>query len=158
MLIESISGRLKKENVAAERIKHLPEFSLTDINSNSFTTAEIKEGPLLIVYFHPECEHCQYEISELFRSSLLESDIKLMLVSNAPRDSIGCFLENYSLKKTTGIWTLVDTAFVFNDIFGMQVVPSVFLYNRNLDLINAFYGECKIETILNRFKSSEQNQ
>jgi thiol-disulfide isomerase/thioredoxin len=155
LLLTGISGKLKREDLMAERIKKLPEFTLPTLYNTSFSSSEIKEGPLLIVYFHPECEHCRYEVSELFRSSLPGSGIPVLLVSRAARDSVSVFLEALKYPETGEFITLIDTAFVFEDTFGNSVIPSSYLYDENLILIDALYGEYKIETILNRLKESE---
>jgi hypothetical protein len=57
ILISGISKKLKEKDQWAENIKKLPEFSLSTTGNVSFSTSGIKSGPLLIVYFHPECEH-----------------------------------------------------------------------------------------------------
>lgn len=137
---------------------HLPVFSMADTDNNPFSTAEIKQGPLLLVYYHPDCEYCRNELTELFNSSFMQSDNRLMLVSNAPCDTVISFLGGFRLPDTERIITLIDTAFVFEDLFGTPVIPSAFLYNSDLDLIKAFYGEYKIETILNSFRQGEQNR
>ncbi len=155
VLLISISGKLKRQDQLSERIKRLPEFTLTALDNTSFSSSEIKEGPLLIVYFHPECEHCRYEISELFRSSLPGSGIPVLLVTRAARDSVTLFLEEFDYPETGEFITLIDTAFVFEDTFGNSIIPSGYLYDKNLNLIDALYGEYKIETILNRLKESE---
>ncbi|MFH0843537.1 MAG: redoxin domain-containing protein [Bacteroidota bacterium] len=155
VLLAGISGKLKKHDQLVERIKQLPEFTLLTLDNTSFSSSEIKEGPLLIVYFHPECEHCRYEISELFRSSLPGSGIPVLLVSRASRDSVTLFLEEFDFPETDEIITLIDTAFVFEDTFGNSIIPSGYLYDKNLNLIDALHGEYKIETILNRLKESE---
>jgi thiol-disulfide isomerase/thioredoxin len=155
ILISGISKKLKEKDQWAENIKKLPEFSLSTTGNISFSTSGIKSGPLLIVYFHPECEHCQYEISELFNSKILESGITVMLVSPAERDSVINFLNIFPAAESKRLITLIDTGFVFTDIFRKAVIPSSYLYNRDLNLIAAFYGEYKIETILNRFNESE---
>jgi len=157
ILVGGIAGKLKEEKITSERIKHLPIFSMTDADNNPYSTVDIKEGPLLLVYYHPECEHCRNELTELFNSSLFESDIRLMLVSNAPRDTVISFLGGFKQYDNERCISLIDTAYLFEDLFGTPVIPSAFLYNVNLDLIESYSGEYKIETILNSFGQSEQN-
>jgi hypothetical protein len=154
-LISGISEKIQGQNQLAERIKKLPEFSLPALNRACFSSSEIKEGPLLIIWFHPDCEHCQYEISELFSSQIFDTGTTVMLVSDAARDSVISFLNKFTLPDTDKLITLIDTAFVFTDIFGRAVIPSGYLYDKELKLIDIFPGEYKIEAILNRFSQNE---
>jgi len=157
ILILGIEGKLKEQKITSERIKHLPVFSMVATDNNPFSTDVIEEGPLLLIYYHPDCEHCRHELTELFNSSFFESDIKLMLVSNAPRDTVISFLGGFKQYDNERCIILFDTAYLFEDLFGTPVIPSAFLYNGNLDLIESYSGEYKIETILNSFRQSEQN-
>ena len=155
LLIIGIFIKLREQRLSAERIKHLPQFSFSTLNKTSFYSSDIKEGPLLIIYFHPECEHCQYEISELFRSKIFDLGITVMLISGAVQDSVISFLNRFPDHENDKLITLIDTASIFEDIFGKAVIPSGYLYNKELSLIDAFYGEYRIETILDRFSDSE---
>lgn len=155
------AGMLKKLNegeAITDRIKHLPVFSLPALSAESFSSSEITEGPLLIVNFHPECEHCLYEISGLLRSNIIKSDIKLILISYAEREDIKRFLDSCGAAVQDSFITLIDTAMIFGDIFGSYYIPSNYLYDKELNLIEALYGEYKTEAILNRFNVDGQDK
>ena len=158
LMIAGISKKIQVQNQLAGRIKRLPEFSLSTLNDISFSSTEITEGPLMIVWFHPECEHCRYEISELFDSEIFSTGITVMLVSRAARDSVISFLNQFVLPDSNDLIALIDTSFVFNDIFGNAVIPSVFLYDKELNLVDIFPGEYKIESILDRLDDDEQDK
>ncbi len=149
--------KLQEKNQLAEEINRLPQFSLLSLENDSFSSSEIEEGPLLIVNFHPDCEHCQYEISELLNSNIIESDIKLILVTFAVPDTVRKFLKGCNHAGKHNFTTLIDTAFIFGDIFGRNYIPSNYLYDRELNLIEVFYGEYKTETIIKCFNLSEQD-
>ncbi len=154
-----ISGSVKKlhdQDFLEDKIKHLPWFSLLSLHNGSFSSTEITEGPLLIVNFHPECEHCYYEISELLNSNIIESGIKLILVTYAEPDSVKRFLDKCQTGNEHNFMTLIDTSLVFGDVFGRNYIPSNYLYDKNLDLIEALYGEYKTETIIKYFNLSGQ--
>ncbi len=154
-----ISGSVKKlhyQDSLEDRIQHLPPFSFMSLNNGSFSSAEITEGPLLIVNFHPECEHCFYEISELLNSNIIESGIKLILVTFAQPDTVKRFLDKCQTPDQHNFITLIDTSLVFGDVFGRNYIPSNYLYDKDLVLIEALYGEYKTETIIKYFNLGEQ--
>lgn len=149
LIFDSIS-KLHNQKYFVDKIEKLPDFSFLSLDSTSFSSSEIKEGPVLIVHFHPECEHCQYEISELLKSNILESGTKVILVTSAIQDSVIQFRNRFTAIGTERLIILIDTAYIFANIFGKDMIPSNYLYNRELILIDALYGEYKIETIINR--------
>jgi hypothetical protein len=154
-LIFNTISKIHNQKYFADKIKKLPDFSFLSLDNTSFSSSEIKEGPALIVHFHPECEHCKNEISELLKSNIWQSGTTVILVSNAIQDSVIQFLNKFSARGKEGLITLIDTGYVFGDIFGKDIIPSNFLYDRELNLIDVLYGEYKIETILKRLSISE---
>lgn len=156
ILIGGSVKKLHKQDSLEDKIQHLPPFSFMSLNNDSFSSTEITEGPLLIINFHPECEHCYYEISELLSSNIIESGIKLILVTYAEPDTVKRFLDRCQMQNEHNYVTLIDTALIFGDIFGSYYIPSNYLYDKKLDLIEALYGEYKTETIIKYFNLGEQ--
>jgi hypothetical protein len=50
---------------------------------------------------------------------------------------------------------MTDTAYALADIFSRNVIPSNYIYNKELKLVKALYGEYKIETILKYLEPRE---
>lgn len=142
-IIRKNSERVLVEN----RISSLPSFSFVDLKDNTFNSNSIEEGPVLIVKFHPECDHCRYEISEILNSGIPDGEVKVLLISSADCKTVTRFLSQFDIAGKHSIIPLIDTSFVFSDIFGKDIVPSNYIYDRDLKLVKALYGEYKIETI-----------
>ncbi len=148
ILVGGIIVKVIKANDSVERIKTLPSFVLSTLEGNIFNSDDLEKGPLLIVYFHPECEYCQYEISTLIANNMQSSGIKVLLVSNAMPESIKRFMEPFDIN-STNFHILSDTSVVFTEMFGIHVVPVNILYDENLKLIKYFKGEVRTDAILN---------
>ena len=148
MLFAGVSSKLLKEKRIEEKISVLPSFSFKTLSKDDFHSSEIKEGPLLIVRFHPDCEHCKYEISQIFNSDIPVFVSKALLISSDQPDSIYKFLEQFGSADYPSIIALADTSDSFSDIFGKDIVPSNYIYNKELKLVKVLFGEVKTETIL----------
>lgn len=148
ILTGGIINKVVKANETAERIKTLPFFTLGTLEGNMFNSEDLKRGPLLIVYFHPECEYCQYEISSLISNDIQSRGIKVLFVSNARSDSIKRFMKPFDTN-SDNLHILSDTSVVFTEMFGIHSVPVNILYDEKLRLVKIFKGEVKTETILN---------
>ncbi len=151
----SIIRKTLKSKILYEQISRLPSFSFTTMDGDSYNSGTITEGPVLIVRFHPECEHCQYEISEIVKSKIPASGVTVLLISDASRDMVEKFLEQYNLSEGQRVIPLLDKAFIFKEIFGQDIVPSNYIYNKDLKLVKTLFGEYKIESILNYLGLSE---
>lgn len=148
MLVGGIVVKIVKANDSAERIKTLPSFKLPTLEGKIFNSDNLEKGPLLIVYFHPECEYCQYEISSLISNNIQSRNIKILFISNARPESIKKFTELFDIN-SKDFHILSDTSFVFTEMFGIHVIPVNILYDENLKLIKYYKGEIKTEVILN---------
>jgi len=155
VLITGLYKKIKYHIDAEQQISVLPLFSLPKINGTSFSTSEIDVGPVLIVRFHPECEHCRYELKEILNSRLIEKQNKVLLISNSTKENVSAFLSQFDINGRENIVPLLDTAFIISDIFRKDIIPSNYIYDKNLKLVKALYGEYKTETILKYLESGE---
>jgi thiol-disulfide isomerase/thioredoxin len=154
-LVSGILKKIQKQNLIVEKVSKLPLFSFTTLTDGSFSSSEIRSGPVLLIRFHPECEHCRYEISEILKSNIPASGISIILVSDADPDSIRKFLSRFNYSDYPSVIALADTSYLFGDIFGSEIVPSNYIYNKELELVKILNGEVKTETILKYLREIE---
>jgi thiol-disulfide isomerase/thioredoxin len=155
LLLTGVSSKMVKEKQINEKISMLPSFSFKTLAKEDFHSSDIKNGPVLIVRFHPECEHCQYEISQIFRSEIPELVSRTLLISSDHPDSIRKFLYQFNKIDYPSIIALADSSDSFGSIFGKDIVPSNYIYNKELKLVKVIFGEVKTETILKYIKVNE---
>ncbi len=155
LLISGVAKKIHKHKQLTEKIAKLPSFSFMTLADKTFSSSEIKEGPVLVIRFHPECEHCRYEISEILKSAIPSSGTLIVMVSSANPDSIRKYFSQFDLSDYPEIITLADTSYVFGDIFGSDIIPSNYIYNKELNLVKILHGEVKTETILKYLNPGE---
>lgn len=133
------------------RIQTLPHACFESLNGGQICVDEFdNQKPTVIIYFHPECEHCQYEASEIGRNAQQFEEANMIMVT--PDDSIKRledFAANYHLWEVDNLAILIDRKREFKKHFGSSVSPSVFIYGTNQKLVKTYKGETKIEAIIN---------
>lgn len=147
-LLISIIRKVEILSLKESRIKTLPPFSFLTLSGTVFNSEEIERGPLVIIFFDPGCNHCRYEISELIKYGNKITLQKFLLISEAEKEELVKFYNDFQLEKQPGMTLLIDKNYSFRDIFRTKHVPSTFIYSRELSLIKSFKGEVKPETIL----------
>jgi thiol-disulfide isomerase/thioredoxin len=150
-----IYGKTLKKKMANERIKSLPVFSFKTLDDNIFRSDQLRREPVLILFFHPECEHCKYQITNLLKSELMFQGLQIILVSDAEKEAVKSFVKDYGLLKYTGLIILVDNTYSFKEYFGTDVVPSLFIYNKEHKLVRFFQGEVRQETVLKYLRQDD---
>jgi len=158
VFIYGFAGKLKKQKETKNKIKSLPHFSFNTLNGKVFSSEEIGAGPLVIMFFHPECEHCQYEISELIKLRPLIQEYDFLLISNADKKSVQKFIDDYSINDLSRLKVLIDEEYRFGEFFGTNTVPSTFIYGRNLKLRKSYKGEVMPEAILKFLTNADKSE
>ncbi|MFA6947141.1 MAG: redoxin domain-containing protein [Pedobacter sp.] len=113
--------------------------------------------PTVIIYFNPECDHCQYEATEIGRQPERFAKANMILIT--PYDStkrIEAFADKYKLWQVDNLVVLLDRNFQFKKYFGTSVFPSVFIYGANKRLLKQFIGEVKMEAVLKIIDGNEK--
>ena len=140
---------ITEKQQAAEMRQSLPAFSFQGLAGQAFELGDLAAGrPTLVIYFHPDCDHCQYEARAVRDSLHRFAEANVLLVSNEPIERLREFGEAYDLLGTPNVHILHDANGDFKRLFGTSSVPSIFIYNRNRELVKHYKGETKVEAIL----------
>jgi hypothetical protein len=146
--IQGITEAFQNNKETAVKTASLPAFEFMTLENDIFNSSEIKTGPVLIIRFHPDCDHCRYELAGLAGSNIALHIPYLLLISGDNADSTRTFLKQFGEFSETGsVVVLTDTTGIFTDIFGKSSYPSNYLYNKDLKLVKAIYGEVNPESI-----------
>ena len=105
----------------------------------------------VIVYFQTECEHCQYEASEIGknREQFKKANI-VMITPDTITEKIKAFETKYNLGEKGNLTILLDGANQFEHCFGISNIPSVYIYGTDKKLIIKYFGETKISEIISK--------
>jgi len=104
-------NRYQKRTSITNKIQTLPKLSFVTLNNKVFNNKNIKPNlPILINYFHPECEHCQYEVKDIISHTSDFTQIQLLMISPAKVTEIKRFKKAYNLDQLNNLILLHDTS------------------------------------------------
>jgi len=150
------SYKTKKESEA--KIQTLQHFSFESVNGGQTWIDGFNPGqPTVIIYFHPECEHCQYEASEIGKQAERFGKVNMILIT--PDDSIKRvedFAIKYRLWEVDNLTILVDRENQFKKQFGASMIPSVFIYGSDKKLLKMYKGEVQMKAIIQIIEGNEK--
>jgi len=115
---------------------------------------ELLSERVIINFFSPTCEHCQYMATQYLKNKAQLKDITILMVTSADSCSLTKFNNDYQLNTFHNIVLLRDTKFKIYKIFEITTVPSFFIYDHQ-KLVKKIIGETKIENLLVPFNSPE---
>lgn len=115
------------------------------------------DQPTVIIYFHPECEHCQYEASEIGKQAERFDKVNMIMIT--PDDStarVEAFAIKYRLWEVDNLAILIDRKNQFKNQFGASVIPSVFIYGSDKKILKMYKGEVQIKAIIQFIDGNEK--
>ena len=149
-LVTQTYQTLQTKKEIGERIKTLQHYSFELLNGEQIFIDEFdNRKPTVIIYFNPECEHCQYEASEIGAQPEQFEKANMILVT--PDDSakrVEAFALKYHLWEIDNLTILLDREKQFKNRFGTAVFPSTFIYGSDKKLVKMFRGETRMDAII----------
>ena len=149
LLIVLIFKTYQSKQEAENRIQILHHCCFESFGGKQICIDEFDSSlPTIIIYFHPECEHCQYEAKEIgIRASEFKNANLLMITPDNSVQRIKDFAAGNHLWEVGNFELLLDKNNAFKKYFGTAIIPSIFIYKNN-KLLKKYSGETNIEAIL----------
>ncbi len=132
----------------------IPPFKMTLSNNRIFSATELPKGkPTILIYFDPECEHCQKLMTEFFKKINEFKKAEIVMVTYKPVNEVAAFEKMHSTKKYNNI--IVGTeglAFYLRDYYGLMVMPFTALYDKKGNLSHSYIKETPVDDLISRLK------
>jgi thiol-disulfide isomerase/thioredoxin len=136
LLFSSCFSKLKKK-------ENFPSFNILLLDSVTlFNTQNIPEGrPFIIVFFSPDCEHCQKETADLLENMNLLRKVNFYFITIESMDRMKVFYYYYKLYRYPNITLGRDYTYFFPSHFSGVVPPYSVIYDQYKRLRAVFKGE-----------------
>lgn len=109
-----------------------------------------KDKPLLLIFFSPDCDHCQHETEQIIKNIQKFKGIQIVMATTQPFKDMKTFANKYKLANY-GITVGRDIAYVMPPYYEMKNLPYLAFYDKNKKLISTFEGGLGIPGILKAF-------
>lgn len=137
----------KKEQPLAEtRANDLPRMTLR-ANGQVPISATSLSGKVILVFFQPDCDHCQREAKAINEHLDSFKDYDIYFVTTESFALIDKFAKDYNLSGHTNVHFVQTTLNEILDTVGPISAPSMFIY-ADKALVKHLDGETPIEEIL----------
>ena len=131
----------------------IPAFDLLKTDSSThITLADIKgKYKTLIMFFSPECTHCQHQTEDMIAAMDSLKDIQIVMATYQPFEEMVAFNKKYEIEKFGNIKMGRDTKYFLPPYYRMKSLPYLALYNSKGNYITSFEGNQKIAKLLDAF-------
>lgn len=129
------------------QVNDLPVMQITFLDGVTVQAKDL-EGKTLLVFFFPDCEHCQEEANAMKEHLDAFKDYTVYYLSSVPKAEVEKFSSDYGLSGASNFkFGTVPGESVLNN-FGPIPTPSMYIYNENRKLVKKFEGQTPIETVI----------
>jgi peroxiredoxin len=118
----------------------LPFFDITQTDGTHVRVTDLQPGlPVMMVYFDPDCDHCEVFIKDLQKEIGSFKNVQIVMVTYVPLPALKKFVAKTSLKATTNlrIGTEGDT-FVVRYHYNIMQFPFLALHDKNGNLFATY--------------------
>ncbi len=139
---------------ALSYIQHIPPFKIfTAPDSTAFTDTQLKKDkPFVLMFFSPDCDHCQKEAKELLAYKTELKDVQIVMASPAAFSQIKGFYQEYNIASMPNIVMGQDLNYSLGSKYKLTTYPSLFVYDAAGKLAKAFVGNVGVPVILAALK------
>jgi thioredoxin-related protein len=132
----------------------LPTFKLLQIDSTTqLNTDSIPEGkPFVLVYFSPDCEHCQNQLTDILKNISSFRETHFYLFTPFQFSLLKPFYRHYRLYNYPNITIGYDYTFYIPTHFKLTSTPSLLIYNRKKQLDQIYQGRQSASELLQAIK------
>lgn len=122
------------------KTKEIPSFNILQADSSWFKKENLpKDQPTVIIYFNPDCGHCQLTAKEMSESMGDFKNVTFLWVTYlSPLEEITKFQSDFKLSSYPNVHFGKDLQYFIPSFFRIEQTPFVALYDKNLKFVKAW--------------------
>ena len=131
---------LEKDTLAPyQKTPYIPSFKIQMPDSAWFTKTNLqKNKPALILYFSPDCGHCQIETEELLSKMKELNNLQIVMITSRPFADMANFADHYKIKRFPAIKIGTDPERFVTTFYDVKFTPFSAFYDKNGKLVKVY--------------------
>ncbi len=131
-----------------KQVPFIPSFTIQLTDSADFSKKDLpKKTPVVIIYFNPECGHCQAEATGLSKNMDKFKKVFFIMAAYAEMEKIKEFGEVYGLDKFNNIKLGRDGKYFLPVFYDVKTTPFSAVYDKKGKLVKAFEHGMSVEEL-----------
>jgi len=133
----------------------IPPFKMTLSNNKIFKAADLPKGkPLVLIYFDPDCDHCQKLMADLFKKINNFKKVEMVLITFKSVTEVAAFEKKYTTSKYANMKVGTEgTLFYLKNYYKLVKMPFTALYDSKGNYNYSYRDEAPLDDLIKRLKS-----
>ncbi len=147
-------GQSDTANNYVQGFMTIPEFKInTEPDRSFYTNSDLnKNKAFMIMFFSPDCDHCQQQTKEMLAYKQELKDLQILMVSVMPHQYNKDFYKAYNLSSMPNLRMGTDITHKLRLLYRITTFPAMFVYDVKGNLAKAFVGNITIPAIIDAVK------
>ena len=128
------------------QVNDLPMLSVKAIDSTVISLRDLP-GKVILIYFNPECDHCQSEAREISLQKPSFKQYQVYFIASDSIQNIVNFRETYELTEQNFYFAQAGLAEVYEAVGPIPSVPAIYIYNEK-HLVKRLEGQVPMEELI----------
>lgn len=143
-----------RDSLPYQKYPTLPAFNiLLQDSATVFNTYNIKPGkPTVLVFFSPDCDHCQQFTKALTGKMDSLKNVQFYLFTPLNLTQLRPFAKELNLDSYKNITVGKDYEYFFPRFYGTSYVPYVAVYDQKKMFVKMWEGKVKIEDLMQQLQ------
>lgn len=132
-----------------QKTSYMPKFTIQTPDSLWFGKIHLKDNkPTLILYFSPDCGHCQMETEELLSKMGELKKLQIVMITSKPFEDMVNFNNYYKLNRFPAIKIGSDYSKMVTQFYDVQTTPFSALYDNKGSLMKVYKKGIDMEELI----------
>jgi thioredoxin-related protein len=133
----------------------LPPFKMYRSNDSIFSaTALPKNKPVIVIYFDPECDHCQKLMNDVFKKINSFKKAEIVMITFKPVEEVAAFEKKYKTHNYSNISVGTEgTSYQLRNYYKLTVMPFTALYDKQQKLNYSYGQDISVDELIKRLQS-----
>ena len=130
----------EKDSLAAyQKNPNIPPFSIQTPDSSWFSKANLQpKKPTLILYFSPDCGHCQMETEEVLGKIKELNNLQIVMITSRSFQDMANFADHYKISRFPTIKIGTDPSRMVTQFYAVKFTPFSALYDKKGMLVKVY--------------------
>ena len=132
----------------------IPPFKMTLSNNKIFNAIDLpKDKPLVLIYFDPDCDHCQKLMTELFKKINSFKKVEMVLITFKSVTEVAAFEKKYTTSKYANLKVGTEgTLFYLKNYYKLVKMPFTVLYDSKGNYNFSYREETHVDDLIKRLQ------
>ena len=129
--------------------RKIPSFRLALSDGKLFNASNLPlDKPVIIIYFSPECDHCQVLMKEWFKRSGEFRKATIAMITFLPLSNLALFEKEFKTNHHSNIVVGTEgTSFYVKNYYKILDLPFVALHDKNGNLITTYSKDIPLNAL-----------